>query len=419
MKKKFIIGLGLLSLIPIIANAKDAYSVGTDYGMISTFKSDIDTSQDAKEAAETFYTLGYNSYYNTKPTYDYLRGNNPNTGKPRMESEILFFAGHGSVDHMVFNYQKKFGDYATGVYYGESYETSNNFRYAGIESYDMTKVRLAIYAGCLTGHIRSGDSKGCLALNTANLGANGAIGWWESVNDKTFLKWERSFFEGLILGNDVEAAIEYANNFNYDDSRVKNVVYNGDMHLQIGANTYSLNKLEKKDKIKNAKKLLITDINKEINDLETIENQITYYIKENIDSSFNILNYKIEKNETFINQEKITYYDYKQLLNDAILDYGFTIVVKNNKIIKIVDNRININSIVQNQNNSITFNANINIEQMKKQTKEEIEKNCNLEVKDQEVNKKYNTETNQYIWNVRNVIYEKDSDTYYVKTIEK
>lgn len=140
--------LSILILNPSNVNAKlVAYSIGTKYN------DGINTIQDAKNASEAYYSTGqYSSFYNGKPTYDYLTGANPNTNVPRMESEIIFFSGHGDYDHMPFNYEGKGGEYATGIYLGYTGATaSGGYKFAGVKSFNMNKVGMAVYAGCNTG----------------------------------------------------------------------------------------------------------------------------------------------------------------------------------------------------------------------------------------------------------------------------
>lgn len=119
------------------------YSIGTNYG-------GIDTSEDATYSATVFSMAGYKSYYSTAPTVSYMLGNSP-SGKPRLESNIIFLSGHGNHNHMHFNYLQSGGNYATGIIQGNHrVSETSGYEYAGINDYNMNNVELAILAGCQT-----------------------------------------------------------------------------------------------------------------------------------------------------------------------------------------------------------------------------------------------------------------------------
>lgn len=68
-----------------------AFSVGTDYGGLFG----VDTTSDATNARDLYAIAGYNSYSSTQPTVSILKGSF-STGTKRMQSDILFFSGHGN-----------------------------------------------------------------------------------------------------------------------------------------------------------------------------------------------------------------------------------------------------------------------------------------------------------------------------------
>ena len=90
---------------PASAAGGMAFSVGTDYGLL-----EVDTSGDATTACDLYAIAGYSSYYSTQPTVSVMRGSFSN-GIKRIQSDILFFSGHGSYTHMAFNYNGNGGNY--------------------------------------------------------------------------------------------------------------------------------------------------------------------------------------------------------------------------------------------------------------------------------------------------------------------
>ena len=154
----------------VFAATKYAYSIGTDYSTL--FHSDIDTSQDAINAANIFGKLGYTSYYNVKPTVNYMKGNAPN-GSRRLGCEIVFLSGHGNSQLMSFNYKRKGGDYGTGIIQGRDWKSKDTgYTYAGVKDCNMSKTKLFVLAGCQTA---KGSNN--ITRDVVKNGADSAVGW--------------------------------------------------------------------------------------------------------------------------------------------------------------------------------------------------------------------------------------------------
>lgn len=168
------------------------YSIGTNYG-------GIDTSDDATYSATVFSMAGYKSYYSTAPTVSYMLGNSP-SGKPRLESNIIFLSGHGNHDHMHFNYLQSGGNYATGIIQGNHRVSETlGYEYAGINDYNMNNVELAILAGCQTA---SGND------NITN----------DVVNHKLIFNKEK--FDETVFENEIEKIIEDREGININDYKM-------------------------------------------------------------------------------------------------------------------------------------------------------------------------------------------------------
>ncbi|MFS1518657.1 hypothetical protein V1503_19665 [Bacillus sp. SCS-151] len=215
--------------LPVSASAADyAYSVGTDYADGSWWESGVDTSQSAMDAATDFALAGYSSYYNIKPTVAYFQGDAPD-GNPRMESDILFFAGHANNELMTWNYDNKGGDYKVGVYYTNGFVSSTtDYTYVGLNDYNLNGTKLMVFAGCET----ASGSTNLLTKATDN-GADSAVGFVDKVATASATKWRGKFTDAIGLGKSISQAITYADSFSYDDDRVLTSTYEGSGSLIV------------------------------------------------------------------------------------------------------------------------------------------------------------------------------------------
>lgn len=132
--------------------ANHAFSVGTNEGSTS-----IDTSDSAKYAANCFATAGYSSNYSVQPTYSTLTGAFTD-GVNRMQSQILFFAGHANYTNINWNYLLN-GKNKCGVWiYSNGTSSKTGYQYAGLKSYDLSNTKIAMFFGCKTGLTEKGDN---------------------------------------------------------------------------------------------------------------------------------------------------------------------------------------------------------------------------------------------------------------------
>lgn len=399
MKKKIMFLItGLLSIVlmnPNNVNAKMvAYSIGTDYGT-----GNINTSTDAINACEAYYSSGkYSSYYTTKPTYSYISGNNPNTNKPRLESDIVFLSGHGNYDRMVFNYLNKGGNYATGVYMGTS-QTLNGYKLAGIKNYNMSNAGLVIYAGCLTGL----EGVTNIAEVTYTSGATTTMGWRHSIEAVSHTEWLKRFNTKLGEGLSVWNAVDYANKFDYNDNDVKDISIYGNMDYVITSGAKAHYTAFDSESLKEK------DLNIAFDDDKEIESLINEYIKNNINSEFDSSNYKVEKHSTL----GFSYYDYKFIHNSYITNSTYTFKVDNSakKIVKYIDNTIDLSKIPSIQQ-ATTYQKDEST--VIKNATNRILANKNNEIVSQKSEKIYDAKENKFKWYVRTEVFEKDSNTYYV-----
>ena len=328
MKKTKKIAISLLTgicILPNIVNAATAYSIGTKYVYPDE---KADTSSLAKEASEAFYSMSYDSYYNTMPTVSYMFGNNP-SGKPRLTSEAVFLAGHADQYAMHFNYEHKGGEYDTGVIYTRS--TPIEF---GLKSYSFPSTRLMVFFGCETG---SGDTNN-LMTTAISQGVDSSLGWSTKVGTSQASSWFKHLFDYLKQGRTIKEAYDYAQSFNYPLSyNLKNARLWGDWDtgLLIG---YPVGK----NLVNPKKKVSVTPLDRKeydinyslnksdisVNSSNTHKNSETLvliedYIKENFDENFNTNNYILEETDVM---DKV-YYMFVKTINGARTDEYYQVVL--------------------------------------------------------------------------------------------
>lgn len=200
-----------------------AFSVGTDYGGLFG----VDTTSDATNASDLYEIAGYNSYYSTQPTVSIMRGNF-SSGTKRIQSDILFFSGHGNYDNIAFNYKGKGGEYMTGVYYGSDLNSTSGYKYVGLNG-NMSSVKLVTFAACLT----ASNNDNNITARAVSYGAKTAVGWSSSINSGSHSNWLARYNDKLATGSTVLEAVTYANSFTYLDSDVKDARIYGNRSLKI------------------------------------------------------------------------------------------------------------------------------------------------------------------------------------------
>lgn len=147
------------------------------------------------------------SYYNLKPTSDYLRGNNPN-GNRRIASRIVFLNGHANYDCIVFAHNNK-SDYKTGVYIGSDCSSSTGFVYAGLSSTTMSTCKLISFVGCDTAGNGSGNN---LIKQAVSRGAKTAVGFKTEITSRSDdgKGWLKKYNDSIANGNTVSQCLRNA-----------------------------------------------------------------------------------------------------------------------------------------------------------------------------------------------------------------
>lgn len=381
----------MLSPVGVLAAGNQALLVGRDYG-------GIDTSIDVTNAQSGLGPLAFTYQANTNPTISWMKGTNGST--KRMESDILFFSGHGNSSLMHFydaNHTSGYDFYIT--------TGSNSSTNVGLSSYNMGNVKLAVFAGCQTA---SGTSN--ITKTAQTKGAAKSIGWIPSIEAPSHTAWLKNFWSKAGTEFYLSAAVTYADSFTYNDSRVKshNQYGNWNQPLRTTSLNYETMSNIVIDNRNNSVEIDVTNYN-ETRIIKSIET----WIKENIDENFDINSYEVEKTI----QESRIIYDLKLVINDNIkTKLGYTIFVSDNKITNIFDNMNNNDDVeVKTQVNAI-LNNKVSI-----QSSESIVKLANnnidydnFEVVTQDSYTYFDDDNNKVYQVVRTELKNKNDGTFYV-----
>lgn len=339
----FTLILGLIVSPSVSAATYETVSIGTNYKGKWIWDTGIDSSGAATISYNQFNSMGYTSFLYTKPNYNTLIGTNL-TGTKVLESTVVHLAGHASSTSMTFKYNNS-SDYETGVYYDYNYIISG-VHYAGIRSFNMSKVKLLIFQGCNTA--TESDN---IAKRANQYGATTTLGWYDEISTESNEKWIKNFTIKLSQGATVSSAVSYANSQSYSDPNVKkvNIYGNGNLTL-VGAGGIPVPSALSRSDVSNTTKEYV--VNLSIDDDNT-NKVIEDYIIENINPNFNKSNFLITK----INDNL---YDFLYLIDGTIrTDMGYTIELQNNYVKKIYDNMKNIDNVeVQANKNQIKSNQN-------------------------------------------------------------
>ncbi|WP_113675828.1 hypothetical protein [Vallitalea guaymasensis] len=325
MKSKKIISIVLCMMLcitlkgAVFASNFDsrALSVGTNYKDGGIFGlGNVDTSIDAQRASGDYDAAGYHSFYITEPTYDFLRGQWGNK-TDRMSSEILFFSGHANNQCVAFNYNNEGGDYKTGVYYKENFDSTSGYKYAGVQSYDLTNTKLITFAGCKTAYGNDNITK-----SAHDEGAEVTLGWTKKVAAGSHSNWLERYNDYLGKGYTVKESIDHADNYMYLDSAVKSHKLYGNEDLRLCESTET-------------KALNLTENNRNYNIPYQSDNDIIKELKK-INPDFNIDDYEVNKIK---NQNNILV-EYYYKVNGIKSISGYVVNIEENNIINISDNSI-------------------------------------------------------------------------------
>lgn len=157
-----------------------------DYG-----SGDINTHNDATTPRSWLRAMGYSVGVHQNKPASHVNETIASTFK-RLNSEVVFFSGHGSAGHLTF--MNSSGGYDR-LYDNSSYFTS------------MANTKVAVWSACESAVDPDGTGvRKSIARKSIDMGAQSAIGWTEVTSVSAAKKWTDQFF--IELGNTmtVEAA---------------------------------------------------------------------------------------------------------------------------------------------------------------------------------------------------------------------
>ena len=384
--KKFIFIFVIAFMLPTYVLADAGLLVGRNYG-----NGNIDTSVDITNAQIQFALNGIGYISSTNPTYAWITGNQ--NGIKRLENQILFFSGHGNQNYMIFYDQNHTYNYSFKITGTASYSDIPTIK---LTSYNMSKVKLAVFAGCETG---IGSTN--IASQTKNAGVKATLGWKVSISVASHTSWLQRFWSKIFntgLGN-MNTALQYANSFTYDDPGVKNISTYGQWSSAYSALSTNNNTLYNSNKNMNNLNVDNRKHNLNINTYgKTEESKLSLlekYIISNINPFFKLSNCQTKKTAG----QNYNIYDITYVLSgDIKTKLGYTIFEENNNFVALYDNTKNIdyksiNSINNDGDNQKYNNLNVNIN--------EIINSQDAIIKNKETYKYYDDETQKIYYVIR------------------
>lgn len=387
MKYKKIINFSILfTLITLLitpnvnAATKYAFSVGTDYG-----SGNGNSTPEATWVKNTLFWEGYTTSLATQPKY--VDFNLQNSGRYKLESDVLYFLGHADSSKILWNYHMLGGQYAVGITKASSDSTSGIYSLTGIGKYNLTKVKLAIFQGCSTASNTSSN----LPKYANAQGAKTAIGWAEDINQSDTLPWTQHFFSYGIFPNSISNQITYANSFTYSSNAIKNTRVYGNTSQSVfpsSINNPSYKSSTSNDNRRNIVNIPFTKKYDDKTELDLAKIELSKIIIDNINKEFSEKNYLIE----VANNDFGKIYDLYFMIDNVKTNIGYTIFVnKDNVVTDIYDNMNGYkeSELLKNNNISNVLKEN-SVSNLKKQNIDSfIHNNLNKEQEYKEVNSFY------------------------------
>lgn len=226
---------------------QQAVMYGFDYG-----GSDINTKPDLDEPYNDLRSSYYVDRYtdNTDNGPRHIRGVGDN-GYARINSEIVFFTGHGNTGSVSF---------PSGTLYSSS-----------LSSMENTKV--VVWASCYSSAFTSTTTS--MTQASINAGALSAVGWPDATYVSSSRKFTNRFFDKLMSGATVKEACDYADNaILLPSDSILNWDIDGKSNTTITPNI--TNKVSKLSAAPSSLSVEIVDLNTRTN---SSNNWVTYKLK--------------------------------------------------------------------------------------------------------------------------------------------
>lgn len=321
--KNTTIGITILSTLGIanisMASGDCAFAVGGSF-------TDLNIESAVTNAANAHTNLGYHSYYAKSADYDTLNGYFSN-GTRRLESDILFFAGHGSSGSIVA---------APGVGVC-SYTGRSGFVYTGNINWANTK--LVTIMGCYTGQETSQTYVNIAHdIFTRSGYKSTTLGWRNTIYDVDIVKWSNRYYTKLKEGKNLRDAIDYANSYgSYHSDTIKDLAFYGawDMTIKKSSNARSLNSTYDIEDEGNSNLLKIKEDIYFTRDNPNID-LIVEKMKQ-LYPNFDINNFEINIHKLSDTEEQFTI-DFNYKIGEFYTNEGYVISIRDGKVYEITDN---------------------------------------------------------------------------------
>lgn len=276
-------------------------------------------------------SLNFHTVYNTySPTKSILKGETT-IDRYFLESDVLYLAGHATKSNIAWEgcTIPKVGIRA----FDTDYSSTEDGYLVGVGQYDLSRVKFVMLEGCDTAKGTSNISKFFVTK-----GATTSLGWSTEINTFSAKSWLTRFWDKVSSGGTIQEANNYANSATYIASSIKNTVIYGNKNLKLSTlKTLAVNNLSS-PRYGSAKLENEYNFMKKVNSNDIIE-KISYLIKENINSNFNIKNFEITT--SYSDGKKIVDLIYN--IDGVVVELGYTIFIQNNYITSIFDNTNEVN----------------------------------------------------------------------------
>lgn len=326
MKKERFFKMAILGILSTMIFGSTTYvSAASGYAFSAGYTgSDLDTTSQVNYANSTYNKIGYTTNYKMAPNSSYLNTGKYSNGRRYMESDVIYLSGHGDDEGKTIQLGNNVG------YRVDSYYNNNLLK---LSSVNWSKVKLITYAGCKTSYNPIQDYSN-ISVETYRKGAKNVVGFQQEVYTSSLIEWMKKYHDKLKSGGTVVQAIQYANNYSYNDSRVKDIGFFGPSNTTISSvdNTiYSSNLLN----TDNQNTTIVTNSIEFTNDNEDLENILTYL--ESKYSEFNKNDYEVKVYT--LNKEQNCYsIDLIKKIGDYYTNLGYSIGVENGKVTSVTDN---------------------------------------------------------------------------------
>lgn len=317
MKLKKLLLVSVLITLNVFIVCSNTYAAGNCAFSAGGSFSDLNIESAVLTAKNKYASMGYRSYYTTEATTDIINGYFQN-GTRRLESDIIFFAGHG-------NYSKIMQAPNVGL-------SSNSDAFLRTHNFDWSKTKLVTIMGCSTGKETSASFINIAYDIWVRSGyKNATMGWRDTIYDKDIVSWANRYNSKLAEGATLRTAIDYANSYNnYYNNNIKDLAFYGAWQSTFKQSTTSV-----------ASEQAITNNTNHINYTVKFENESDLNnIVQLLNNNYNYFN--VNDYEISIFRLDSTYKNYtidlQYKIGDCYTDQGYVVAVENGKVTQITNN---------------------------------------------------------------------------------